>query len=120
MNYEKFKLILKLFFHIKGPACDELCSPAGLLAAKLNKPVLSYSCASSVLDSRTKYPTVARTSVDYAGIGNFVYDILHHFHWTRVILVQGHEDIWRETVQYYQVLYYFFYHSKGGTSLVRN
>ena len=114
---------------VPGPACDDLCAPAGLLAAKLNTPVISYSCASTKLNSRARYPTFARTSVVYADIGNVLVDLLTHFRWTRVALIVGHEDVWRETASFYEVgieccfystVFYHYYHSTKCLGYVQN
>ncbi|KAJ8307146.1 hypothetical protein KUTeg_015230 [Tegillarca granosa] len=86
-----------------GPACDEVCSAAGLLTGKWNIPMISYSCASTKLTDKELYPTFTMTSSLYSNVAYVVADILNKFHWNRVILAEGPEAIWRETAVHIQV-----------------
>ncbi|XP_045210469.2 atrial natriuretic peptide receptor 1-like isoform X2 [Mercenaria mercenaria] len=88
-----------------GPGCDSLCKPAGLLAGKWNKPMISYSCSSRLLSDRKNYPTFARTTALYGEMSYFIIDIIKYYHWDRVVLVEGPESIWRETVGEYQQMF---------------
>ncbi|KAH3826173.1 hypothetical protein DPMN_128069 [Dreissena polymorpha] len=85
-----------------GPACDAVCLPAGLLAAKWDKPMISYSCSSRTLNNHAAYKTFARTTAIYVDMLNFLVDILHHFKWDRVTLVEGSDSLWHETAGYFQ------------------
>ena len=97
-----FAILLSSYFY-SGPGCDSLCNPAGLLAGKWNKPMISYSCSSRVLSDRENYPTFARTTALYVEMANFIIDIIKYHFWDRVVLVEGPESIWRETVGEFQV-----------------
>ncbi|KAL5010593.1 hypothetical protein ScPMuIL_012898 [Solemya velum] len=88
---------------IIGPVCDSVCEPAGRLAGKWNIPMVSYGCAGQELSNRKLYPTFSRTSPTYRNVVFFLEAILKHYSWDRVTLVQGPQNIWRETAVFYQV-----------------
>ncbi|KAH3826118.1 hypothetical protein DPMN_128011 [Dreissena polymorpha] len=78
-----------------GPACDAVCLPAGLLAAKWDKPMISYSCSSRALSNHGAYKTFARTTAIYVDMLNFLVDILHHFKWDRIQSGTRRQDTFR-------------------------
>ncbi|KAL4228863.1 hypothetical protein ACF0H5_011903 [Mactra antiquata] len=86
-----------------GPACDSICLPAGLLAGKWNKAMISYACSSTELSNQNAYPTFARTTALYVEMTNFLIDFLNYYNWDRVVLIEGSESIWRETVGHFQI-----------------
>jgi hypothetical protein len=65
--------------------------------------MISYSCSSRGLNDRENYPTFARTTALYVEMANFIIDIIKYHYWDRVVLVEGPESIWRETVGEFQV-----------------
>ncbi|XP_052805172.1 atrial natriuretic peptide receptor 1-like isoform X4 [Mya arenaria] len=85
-----------------GPACDSVCLPAGLLAAKWDKPMISYSCSSSVLNNHDHFRTFARTTAIYTDMTFFILDFLEFYGWDHVVIVEGPESVWRETAGFFQ------------------
>ncbi|XP_060078089.1 atrial natriuretic peptide receptor 1-like [Ylistrum balloti] len=86
-----------------GPACDSVCTTAAFIGGHWNVPFVSFACAHEALMDVSRYPTFARSTVSYHNIVYSVKDILSHYGWDRVLLVEGHEDIWRDVAEYFVI-----------------
>ncbi|XP_033732964.1 atrial natriuretic peptide receptor 1-like [Pecten maximus] len=86
-----------------GPACDQVCTSAAFFAGRWNVPLISFACAYEILMDVSLYPTFGRSTVSYHNIIYSIKDILTHYGWDRVLLVEGHEDIWREVAEYFVI-----------------
>lgn len=81
-----------------GPACTVSCVSAGLLAATLNTPMISYSCSSIDLSDRQFYPTFARTQpytrtyID--STPHMVLEMMKHFQWSRLCIIATEDAVW--------------------------
>lgn len=81
-----------------GPACSSECLSSGLLAASLNKPMISYSCSSLELSNKLFYPTFARTQPytrTYASLTpDMIYNLLFHYKWKRICIISTEDQVW--------------------------
>jgi len=57
----------------------------------------------SELSDHQKFTTFARTTALYRNMAFFLLDILEHYGWDHVVIVEGPESIWRETAGFFQV-----------------
>lgn len=65
--------------------------------------MISYSCSSSELNNKEQFPTFARTTAIYSQMTYFVIEFLQYYNWNRVVIVEGPEEVWRETAGSFQV-----------------
>ena len=103
----KFKYIVSIYytFHISftGPACDNVCASAAFIAQHWGMPLVSYACAADQLMDRKQYTTFARTSTIYDDFVYVVEDLMIKYNWDRLVLVEGHEQIWTDTAEFFGV-----------------
>ena len=86
-----------MLFFLEGPACDSICEPGAILAAEWGVPMISYSCASSVMSNKRMYPTFARTVAPYTDVAPFVAAIMSLYDWTRIGIITSSEHVWQIT-----------------------
>ena len=86
-----------------GPYCSEGCVSGGLLAAYLNKPMISYSCSKDTLSNKTIYPTFARTKSfvrSYPKVLNRkLVSLMKTHNWNLITLVVSTESGWHTFAQ---------------------
>lgn len=81
-----------------GPACTEGCLAAGLLAASLNKPMISYSCSSLDLGRRDFYFTFARTQpftrTYYYTTPLLLRELMQYYKWKIAGIIVNEDNLW--------------------------
>ena len=81
-----------------GPACTEGCLAAGLLAASLNKPMISYSCSSLDLGRREFYFTFARTQpftrTYYYTTPLLLSELMRYYEWKIAGIIVNEDNLW--------------------------
>ena len=81
-----------------GPACTEGCLAAGLLAANLNKPMISYSCSSLDLGKREFYYTFARTQpftrTYYDTTPKLLMHLMQFYKWEIAGIIVNEDNLW--------------------------
>ncbi|XP_066919566.1 atrial natriuretic peptide receptor 2-like isoform X4 [Clytia hemisphaerica] len=86
-----------------GPYCSEGCVSGGLLAAFLEKPMISYSCSKDTLSNKTIYPTFARTKTfvrSYPKIlSRKLVALMKKHGWSLITLVVSTESGWHTFAQ---------------------
>ena len=61
-----------------------MCQPVSLLAAAWDVPVVSFSCASSLLSDKSVYPTFSRVVAPWAALAPMFDNLADQFGWSRV------------------------------------
>ncbi|XP_031553753.1 guanylate cyclase 32E-like [Actinia tenebrosa] len=83
-----------------GPVFSVICEPCGLLAERLNLPMISWGCSSQRLSNKNLYPTFARTKTygrtNLLNTSRAMASVLRHFKWKRVSLFHSSESVWTD------------------------
>jgi len=86
-----------------GPYCSEGCVSGGLLAAFLQRPMISYSCSKDTLSNKTIFPTFARTKTfvrSYPKVLNRkLVSLMRSNNWNLITLVVSTESGWHTFAQ---------------------
>jgi len=84
-----------------GPCCDYAAAPVARQTRYWNIPMLTAAAMARdyAVNRLDEFPTLTRVGANFNSLALFLVDILHYFHWKRVMLIynpQGHADEVRE------------------------
>lgn len=83
-----------------GPVFSVICEPCGLLAERLNLPMISWGCSSQRLSNKHLYPTFARTKTygrtNPINTSHAMASVIRHFRWKRVGLFYSLDSVWTD------------------------
>ena len=81
---------------IIGPASHIFCEPAGILAEKYNKALVSWNCVNDVMGIKSSYPTFIRTVPSSGQTARVLAMIFKHFRWKRIAILYTRDHPWYE------------------------